>query len=830
MEKMQEIWQKKRKRLGLWIPLGLFLVLSILVLGLFCADYGTVNATSGEKYRSMDEYLFPDYLKTPDDGITQYFVPQHSNLKDIQIRLAFASPELLEEFGATIALTIRDAQGNELQRVEVPDEDAPNWGYYVLSMDMSLKKGQTYSLTLQQLQAYCEESTGEFRLSYEPFIYSDGNAGEIPAENLRCEWNGVEQDYQMDLYYEYTCRNDNLFHLTLLILVLLAVLVLAGLFSETRGAKITAALLVVLSPLLWFILTELITGNLDTIEHSYWKINLAIYYSVLLLGYFLIRNSKIVLALGYAFFPLLALVQYYVNSFRGRPFLIIDIASLKTAASVMGSYDFSIGTASCLIALVCSAGLLCGSILLPNICGKRFCAFGRVLSAVCIVAVCAGLCSRSVMAHFSCFSINNWDPSVPYTHRGYLCALLPQLQYIHTEIPDGYSSEAVEDIAQSEETPSPVTNTKAQNLILIMNESWSDFRVIGEFDQQDTIMPNIDALTENVIQGHLYMSGFGACTANSEYQALTGNCMQLFDTPSLVPYHFYIHDHETGLVSTLKSQGFSSQALHPNNATNYNRNIVYSQMGFDEFLSITEWPGKWNKPLRGVVTDSAAYGLLIEEYEQQEAGKPFFSFMVTMQNHGGYTNAEFESTVDLNLDQEYPQAEQYLSIQKYSDTAFMELIEYFENVDEPTMVVMFGDHMPSIEQGFYEELYGAPLSELSFEELQQRYCTPMVIWANYDIDEAAGVEMSANYLGSYLLEQAGLEMTDYNRFLLAAMEEIPVINNQAVRDAAGEWYSFAELPDHLAELLQKYRILQYNNVFGANEKVADAFSLSDGGN
>ena len=154
-------------------------------------------------------------------------------------------------------------------------------------------------------------------------------------------------------------------------------------------------------------------------------------------------------------------------------------------------------------------------------------------------------------------------------------------------------------------------------------------------------------------------------------------------------------------------------------------------------------------------------------------------FNVTMQNHGGYSVAyrNFDQQIKItNMSTFYPQAERYLSLVKESDSAFQELVEYFSNVDEPTIICMFGDHFPSIEDEFYEELLGTSLDELTTEQEQLRYATPFVIWANYDIPEAEVDNISANYLSTLLMQTAGLPMTQYNKYLAVLYQSLPVIN------------------------------------------------------
>ena len=142
---------------------------------------------------------------------------------------------------------------------------------------------------------------------------------------------------------------------------------------------------------------------------------------------------------------------------------------------------------------------------------------------------------------------------------------------------------------------------------------------------------------------------------------------------------------------------------------------------------------------------------LIELYENKDPDQPMFLFNVTMQNHGGYSsliNAPDELVHMSKGDYTSEYADNYLSLVRATDTAFSELIDYFSEVEEPTIILMFGDHAPNLPDGVYEALMGKSLEELSLEETQQRYTTPFVLWANYDIEGSGttGEITSANYL------------------------------------------------------------------------------------
>ena len=130
-------------------------------------------------------------------------------------------------------------------------------------------------------------------------------------------------------------------------------------------------------------------------------------------------------------------------------------------------------------------------------------------------------------------------------------------------------------------------------------------------------------------------------------------------------------------------------------------------MGFDQFFSIENWGEEMDR-LRNYCSDQSLYNRIVDLYNSKEKDQKNFIFCVTMQNHGGYTeerSAGYEPDVKLDYDGEYPLAEMYLSLARQSDEAFKNLIVYFEKVDEPTMIVMFGDHWPKLEDGFYSKVY-----------------------------------------------------------------------------------------------------------------------------
>ena len=581
-------------------------------------------------------------------------------------------------------------------------------------------------------------------------------------------------------------------------------------------------------------------------EQPYLTLNLIIYAIFFIILIILFRKINIASSALCYLFIILAMVNYYVMEFRGEPFQLLDIVGMGTAAEVVGEYSFKI---KLMLGIPLIYALVFGEFVLKfqklelgKKSRKNTAARFGVL-AVIVITLCFTI--RPILQKLDAVTL--WQINRIYKEQGYISSLVKEIKYFYIEQPEGYSVGKTVELAQEiedgenivsetdkSESEESVDNTAAdtsetvtpKNIILIMNESLTDFENVGEIKSNVEILPYIRSLNKNVKHGQLHVPTFGAGTARSEYEALTGNSMSFLPSGS-VPYQLYVRDPEYGLADILKSQGYYTIAMHPNKAHNWNRASVYPCMGFDEFISLENWGEEHRELLRNYVSDKATFEKIISLYEEKDADEKLFTFCVTMQNHGGYTvedRAGFEPTVKLGYDTEYPLAETYLSLARESDSAFKELLEYFEKVDEPTMIVMFGDHWPKIEEEFMAKLLGGNRQSLGLVESQQSYTTPYVIWTNYP-SETVEEDFSANYLGSYMLQLAGLEMPGYNQFLMNLKEQLPIIGVGAVCDKDGNWYANDALPDDYKKLMTDYNILEYNNQFEKKDVIESLFTL-----
>lgn len=505
------------------------------------------------------------------------------------------------------------------------------------------------------------------------------------------------------------------------------------------------------------------------------------------------------------------LANYFVMKYRGDPIVPTDIFSVGTLNTVVSTYKitFTSMQISWMIWMVCFF-FLCFRLknwnLLPSL-GKSWKNRKRILIrtvGVIIGAVGIFTLTNADLLERAGISGSGWDRKGAYCSNGPLMNFMINIQNVSIHRPEGYSKEKAEQILSqfgddgAAEQPKP-------NIIMIMNESLADFwqREGSDIALSSDPLSFIHGLNDNTIKGNCYVSIFGSGTANSELEALTGHSMAFFPSGTIV-YQLFPQDVTKGLPGDLKANGYDCTAIHPFTAGNWNRDIIYESMGFDRFLSIDDFDDpeyvRW-------VSDQATYDKIIELYENRESDKPMFVFDVTMQGHGGYdTQTDWESPVTVS-GEEYPLANEYLSSTYVSDKAFQNLIEYFEKQDEPTVILMFGDHQPSVEQEFYNKLLGKS-EDLDLEDIQKKYITPYILWANYDIQEE-NKDISANRLGLMVKQTSGLPLTPYEQFIRKFSEEIPVINANGFRDKNGKWYTYEDESPY-QELIRQYEIVQYS--------------------
>jgi hypothetical protein len=576
----------------------------------------------------------------------------------------------------------------------------------------------------------------------------------------------------------------------------------------------------------FWIMESVNNEDLGKMEFGYMALNVLGIFIISMIFLFWFNSFRRTMLAVVILFTVMSLIFYYVYLCRGEPLQLIDFFSFSTAMDVAGNYEFVMTPA--IVAAVplslCLIGIYMHS---PDwmVFRKKP---GRILMR-------AGVAVFMFFGYFFYLNVNwngglgiltdLWAPIKTYHEYGTTVGFFCVAKYMRLTPPDGYSVEKTEQIAESADTGGDADSgkTKPVNIIAIMNEAWADYSLLGDLQTNEDPMPYYHSMEENTIKGNTLVCIRGGGTAKTEYEFLTGNSVKRF--PGMVPYvSYYTHD-QYSLVTTLEAQGYETAAMHPNKGSNWKRTSAYRLLDFDRFYTIDDFDDDAEK-LRGHITDRANYEKIIEVINSKEdSSQPFFLFDVTMQNHGGYTGNSYNGDIELTGEYQDESVERYLSLSRETDEALEYLIEYFKAYEEPTIIVMFGDHYPDLPDEFTESLSGAPYDELTLDEQEMYYATPFFIWANFDIDEAEDVLTSTNYLGTLMLEQTGLEMAPYNEYLQDLMEVMPALNHLGYMDASGKFHSWSDGDPDILQKEWEYECLQYNNLAEDSRRIDWFFTV-----
>lgn len=524
-----------------------------------------------------------------------------------------------------------------------------------------------------------------------------------------------------------------------------------------------------------------------------------------------------------------SLTNYFTTTFRGIPILASDLTIMGTAMNVVGNYKYSLDLTRTITLL----GLITWCILLFRVKRLRLPKGKKRISAILgSAAIC--FASFWIMIYTPVMTVtpmhvtvNTFRPIKSYRKNGCVLTFMRSIQLMIIHKPDGYSANAAEEIAAPYRSETSSGNAKTPNVIAIMDEAFADLQAVGDFRTSEDVMPFYHSLTKNTVKGFSYVSVFGGQTANTEFEFLTG-LSKAFVPASATPYQLYIKSLLPGLTTHLGNQDYQGMlAFHPFRANGYNRDHVYPNLGFSDFISLKDLDVSASDKIRNFVSDAADFQVIIDQYEQakKKSNAPFYLFNVTMQNHSGYDqdfdNLDMPISIEEKCDD--PELKRYLNLIHHSDTALKSLIEYFSKQKDPTVIVFFGDHEPGLSNEVYSKILGKNVEKLSAEENMNLYKTPFLIWANYDIEEQENANISMNYLSTLMLESTGMKLSPFNQFLLDIHKQIPVLTTNGYFGEDGSYYSLKDESSPYYESLRKYQILQYNDLFDKKKRIENFF-------
>ena len=597
--------------------------------------------------------------------------------------------------------------------------------------------------------------------------------------------------------------------------------------------------------------------------------------------YFLGQRHGAAPAVGVLAFAFIGIAEAFVDRFKRAAITPADLFALDTAAEVSDSYEFALSTAMLITITVAAVGLLLCAYIAPTgrklTPGKRSVqvAINILAGVACIVGLCFVVGTPRYAKVFS-MDLAYWDLRVAYRTNGFLPGFIATAQELETKMPENYSDERAEEIEQRlasryDELSGQLETVAAARsqfdelkpcVITVMNESYSDLSILDELHAGYTGPSYTTTNPEDAIgKGPLFVSVFGGGTCNSEFEYLTGNSLGLIGA-SKYPYVQYNLQDIDSLPKQFSSLGYKTVAIHPESPTNWHRDKVFSQFGFDEFFSIDDFEGA--DQYHGAASDGATYDKIIELLKSDSA--PQFIMDITMQNHGGYATGNIPAAdkldykPDVGTAEDTAQLNEYLSCIEASDRDLEKFIEELRTIDRPVVLVFFGDHQPSISALYNSEFNDRSNLMVYYSHIAQ---TRYIIWSNYPI---AGLEesfsrlnlpsvepkggrtyfdctegqifldpvdnygsyenlgelelagegtinrmMSLNYLPAYTLETIGAPLTSFQKASMMFMQDIPIINTNGYTDTNAVWFGFEDKKAKLYDTYQDFATVQYHH-------------------
>lgn len=376
--------------------------------------------------------------------------------------------------------------------------------------------------------------------------------------------------------------------------------------------------------------------------------------------------------------------------------------------------------------------------------------------------------------------------------------------------PETYSQEKVQELlagSNQEETD----KSKKPNVIMVQLESFFDVNYLSKVKCSENPVSEFDKLKENYTSGFLTVPVVGAGTANTEFEILTGMNLDYFGTGEY-PYKTVLREKTCESLSyNLKDLGYSTHAIHNNEANFYGRKTVFSNLGFDTFTSVEYMQNVENNSI-----DWAKDKVLKDEIlnSLKSTKEKDFVYTITVQSHGQYPTEPADGNQKITiegLEGDIKNQYEYYINQVYEVDQFIgELVKALNEYDEDTVLVLYGDHLPNI---------GMEQEDLAQGDLFQ---TEYVVWDNFSLGQKDR-DLEAFQLSSYVQELIGYHEGTLTKYHQNSSQEVDYQDGLEVLEydmLYGDMYTYnGETPFTKTEIQMGVEEISIDNVKVEQDKL-----------
>ncbi len=328
--------------------------------------------------------------------------------------------------------------------------------------------------------------------------------------------------------------------------------------------------------------------------------------------------------------------------------------------------------------------------------------------------------------------------------------------------PESYSADTIDDLLDVEVEKETNDDFIKPNVIVVMSEAFADFRKFDELDLDTDAYDSYDEVAEEGFKGTAIVPTFASFTVRTEFELLFGLPVKSLNDPNM-PQRMLLDREQPTIVQCYDDLGYSTAYVHPFLSSFYSRKRVYSNFGFDtmifddSFTVPVEYEGTY-------ISDETVFNQI--EKLIKETDKPLYVHTTTMQNHQPYSDGD-------NTDEEL---ENYLSKIKITSDAFKKFTEHLSEIDEPTVVLMIGDHFPSFkaENSAYDKI------NINADNCSSVYEQSYIVWSNYitDYSSMPDEKISTFYLPYVMYNLIDAPKDTFIQAMTDKMQTLPIYSTQ----------------------------------------------------
>ena len=468
------------------------------------------------------------------------------------------------------------------------------------------------------------------------------------------------------------------------------------------------------------------------------------------------KREIFVLTLMSVVWLLFGVINFVILHFRVTPFSAVDFTLISSAISVSGHYLTAFNVVMIFFAIaILVISLICLFKRTPCF-QKNTTKKAYMLSTLVILTLAAGI----VVMHKSSTSVqalaeNYTNISEAYENYGFVYCFANSIIDTGIKKPEDYSEESMAQIKDSIKDTGTDEPEVKPDIVMIQLESFFDICDVKGVSFSRDPLPNFHRLQKEYSNGQLTVPTVGAGTVNTEFEVLTGMSQHDFGV-SEYPYKTVLKSKTSeSICNDLAQIGYSSHAVHNNTATFYGRNKVFSNLGFDSFTSV-EYMNNITLNPNGWAKDDVMVDEILKTLDDNK-NKSDFTFGITVQSHGKYNDVKTDSKDPVKVynapEGKEESYEYYVNEINEVDQIIGKLVYALGKREKPTVLVLYGDHLPSL--------------ELSNEDLEDGslYETQYIIWNNYGLKEK-DQDLKAYELYPEVLDQLGIHtgvITQYHQ-------------------------------------------------------------------